>query len=109
MSAAFRTAWIWRVILFKGFNNWFIVFGTSITASNIAAHYAYFSEGKTALLLALMAGAKAIEAFMNQDLGKLKAQIAADLDASIWTRTAQQPQTVSQTFTPNPSTETKPT
>jgi len=97
MSEAFQKAWVWRVILFKAFNNWFIVVGSSLTASNIAAHNAYFSERTNIVLLALMAGAKAIEAFMNQDIGALKKRIAADLDTSIFTQTETPKQNITET------------
>lgn len=90
MSDLIRTTsanlWVWRVIIFKALNNWFIVVGSSLTASNIAAHNAFFSERTNVILLALMAGAKALEGFMNQDIGQLKAQIAAALsdNTSMW-------------------------
>lgn len=72
-----QNIWLWRAIIFSGFNNWFTVVGTSLCASNIASeNHPLFSARTTAIILALVAGSKAIEAFMSQDLGRVKAQFA---------------------------------
>jgi hypothetical protein len=117
MSEAFQKAWIWRVILFKAFNNWFIVVAMAICAQDVDwGHMTPFQKFRL-IIMALVAGAKAIEAFMNQDIGAIKKQIAADLDTAIFSRQPDyqfqapglplgQP-TPPQTETPKPNTEPK--
>jgi hypothetical protein len=95
MSDAIRNlginVWLWRVIIFKGFNNWFMVFTMSLCASNVASDFKLFSPKATAFLLAFNAGSKAIEAFLNQDLGRLKAEVASAL--SVTNQFPSKPQT----------------
>lgn len=120
IRSASATVWAWRLIIFKCFNNWFTVVAMALFAQDFAWTTMTGFQRTRLVVLALIAGAKSIEAFLNQDLGQMKTKIAADLatgntqqfirvsplvtEASLPVSTTL---TTSQTFTPNTSTEIK--
>lgn len=93
IKSASATVWAWRLIIFKCFNNWFTVVAMALFAQDFAWSSMTPSQRARLIVMALVAGAKAIEAFLNQDLGQMKAKLAADLsDQRITVQAAPTPQ-----------------
>lgn len=69
IRTAGQNAWLWRTIMFKGFNGWFITVAGAVMAAHLLTPY------QESVLGCIVAGNKFLEGFINQDVGSLKSQI----------------------------------
>lgn len=91
IRTAGQNAWLWRTIIFKGANGWFITVAGAIMAAHLLTPY------QESVLGCIVAGNKFLEGFINQDLSNIKAAIA---DALLPIKLSPPPE-------PKPITETK--
>jgi hypothetical protein len=101
-----QNAWLWRAIIFKGVNGYLIAVAGAVLASHILTPF------QESIVGCLITGSKFLDGFMNQDLGRIKQEMAQALGLStgntqFLTRQDTQQQTSVQTFSTSPPNETE--
>jgi hypothetical protein len=98
-----QNAWLWRAIIFKGINGYLIAVAGAVLASHM------LTPTQESIVGCLITGSKFLDGFMNQDLGRIKSEMAQAFGMTAGNfsqRTDVQQTTTSQTFPTTPATET---
>lgn len=82
MTRLGQNAWLWRAIIFKGFNGWFIIVAMALFSQDVAWDTMTGFQRLRWVIMGLIAGGKFIEGFIDQDLGRTRATIQQALGLS---------------------------